>query len=42
VRRQLQTGRAGARACSTTDVRVVSLEPNTITDIFSNIRTVGV
>ncbi|HEY0101552.1 MAG TPA: cobalamin-binding protein [Pyrinomonadaceae bacterium] len=24
-----------------TDVRVVSLEPNTITDIFSNIRTVG-
>ncbi|MGI8655629.1 MAG: cobalamin-binding protein [Pyrinomonadaceae bacterium] len=24
-----------------TDVRVVSLEPNTITDIFANIRTVG-
>ena len=24
-----------------TDVRVISLEPNTITDIFSNIRTVG-
>ena len=24
-----------------TDVRVVSLEPNTIKDIFENIRTVG-
>lgn len=24
-----------------TDVRIISLEPNTITDIFSNIRTVG-
>ena len=31
----------GAARLFETDVRVVSLEPNTIADIFSNIRTVG-
>jgi iron complex transport system substrate-binding protein len=31
----------GAARLFDTDVRVVSLEPNTIADIFSNIRTIG-